>query len=170
LQRVEKEEFVKEFNSTLKETNFLVVAHYKGLSVAEISALRNQIKDQNANFRVAKNTLAKRAIKDTNFQMLEKFFVGPTSFAYSDDPISTSKVMIDFSKENENLKIIAGAMGEKELTVEEIEKLASLPSLEVIREKILGLLTALQSKIVFALQCSQSNVIRAINAKYNEKK
>ena len=103
VQRVEKQEFVKEFNSVLKDTSFLLLAHYKGLTVSEISSLRDQIRAKNAKFKVTKNTLAKKAIKNTNFEKLEKFFVGPTSIAYSDDPVSTSKVMVDFSKQNPNL-------------------------------------------------------------------
>ena len=166
VQRVEKQEFVKEFNNVLKDTNFLLLAHYKGLSVSEISLLRDQIRANNAKFKVAKNTLAKKAIKDTNFEKLEKFFVGPTSIAYSDDPVSTSKVMIDFSKQNENLKIIAGVMGEKELTIEEIKNLASLPSMDLLRAQIIGLLNSMQSKIVYALKESQTKVVRAINNKY----
>ncbi len=165
MQKVEKQEFVKNFNSVLKDKNFLVIAHYKGLTVSEISDLRNQVKSNNATFRVAKNTLARRAIKETNFEILEKFFVGPTSVAYSDDPVSTSKVMVDFAKNNEKLKVIAGVMGDKELTVDEIKKLASLPSMDALRAKILGLLTSVQSKIVFSLKDSQSKIVRVINQK-----
>tara|TARA_B100000686_G_scaffold185616_1_gene192436 strand:- start:858 stop:1367 length:510 start_codon:yes stop_codon:yes gene_type:complete len=166
VQRVEKQEFIKKFNSVLKDTDFLLVAHYKGLSVSEISSLRNQVKAKNSNFRVSKNTLTRLALKNTSFEMLEKLFVGPTSVAYSDDPVSTSKVMVDFAKDNENLKILGGAMGDQELTVDEIEKLASLPSMETLRAMILGLLNSSQSKIVFALQSQQSNVVRLINANF----
>ncbi len=166
MQRVEKQEFIKKFNSVLKDTDFLLVAHYKGLSVSEISSLRNQVKAKNSNFRVSKNTLTRLALKNTSFEMLEKLFVGPTSVAYSDDPVSTSKVMVDFAKDNENLKILGGAMGDQELTVDEIEKLASLPSMETLRAMILGLLNSSQSKIVFALQSQQSNVVRLINANF----
>ena len=147
--KAEKHNFVKEFNSVIKNKNFLVIAHYKGLTVSEISDLRNQIREKNAFFKVAKNTLARRAIKETNFEKLDKFFVGPTSIAFSDDPVGTSKVMIDYSKENENLKVIAGVMGDKELTIDEIKKLASLPSMDALRAKILGLLVSVQTKIVY---------------------
>ena len=165
--KAEKQNFVKEFNSVLKEKNFLVIAHYKGLSVSEISDLRNQIRENNASFRVAKNTLARRAIKETNFEKLDKFFVGPTSIAFSDDPVGTSKVMIDYSKENENLKVIAGVMGDKELTIDEIKKLASLPSMDALRAKILGLLVSVQTNIVYSLKDSQSKVVRVISNKPN---
>ncbi|MBS91759.1 MAG: 50S ribosomal protein L10, partial [Rickettsiales bacterium] len=138
----------------------------KGLSVSEISSLRTQIKESKSKFRVAKNTLARRAFKDTNFEIVEKLLVGPTSLAYSDDPVSTSKVMVNFAKENDNLKILGGAMGSQELSVDEIRKLASLPSMENLRAKILGLLTSQQNKIVNALQAKQSELVRLLTTKY----
>ena len=100
MQKAEKQEFVKNFNETLKDKDFLVVAHYKGLSVSEITSLRQKIKSANSIFKASKNTLTRRALKDTSFEVLGKLFVGPTSVAYSDDPVSTSKAMIDFAKEN----------------------------------------------------------------------
>lgn len=169
MQREEKREFVKQFNSVLKDKEFMLVANYQGLNVAQISTLRSQISAANSNFRVAKNTLAKMAIKNTNFEMLEKLFVGPTSIAYSDDPVSTSKVLVEFAKDNENLKILGGVMGDKELSVEDINTLASLPSLEVLRAKLIGLLVSTQTSIVCALNATQSGLARIINTKYNDK-
>ena len=169
MQREQKREFVKQFNSILKDKDFMLVADYKGLNVSQISSLREQISLSNSNFKVAKNTLARMAIKNTNFQMLDKLFVGPTSIAYSDDPVSTSKVLVDFAKDNENLKILGGAMGEKELTVDEIKTLASLPSLEVIRSKLLSLLISTQTNIACTLNATQSGLARLINTKYQKK-
>ncbi|MFL2675644.1 MAG: 50S ribosomal protein L10 [Alphaproteobacteria bacterium] len=166
MQRSEKHEFVKDFNGVLKNTEFLMVAHYKGLTVSEISDLRIQIKASNSNFKVSKNTLTRRAIKDTNFEVLEKLFVGPTSLAYSDDPVTTSKVMVDFAKDNENLKILGGAMGDKELSVDEIKKLASLPSMDSLRAQLLGLLTSVQRNTVLALQGNQSGIVRLLNSNF----
>ncbi len=162
MQKVEKQEFVKNFNETLKNKEFLVVAHYKGLTVSEISSLRQKIKSANSIFKVAKNTLSKRALKNTDFEILDKLFVGPTSVAYSDDPVSTSKAMIDFAKENQNLKILGGAMSGKELDIDEIKKLASLPSMDALRAKIVGLLLAAQRSLVSTLQANQSNLIRLV--------
>ena len=162
MQKAEKQEFVKNFNETLKNKEFLVVAHYKGLTVSEISSLRQKIKSANSIFKVAKNTLSKRALKNTDFEILDKLFVGPTSVAYSDDPVSTSKAMIDFAKENENLKILGGAMSGKELDIDEIKKLASLPSMDALRAKIVGLLLAAQRSLVSTLQANQSNLIRLV--------
>lgn len=165
MQRLEKQQFVKNFNTILKENDFLVVTHYKGLTVSEISDLRRKIKSNNATFKVAKNTLAKRAIQQTNFEKLDKFFVGPTSVAYSNDPVTTSKVIVDFSKTNENLKVLAGVMGDQQLSPDDIKQLASLPSMEELRAKIVGLLSSVQTKIVFSLKDSQSKVVRLINSK-----
>ena len=165
MQRAEKYEFVKNFNEALKDKDFLVVAHYKGLSVSEISSLRQKIKSANSIFKVAKNTLAKRALKNTDFEILDKLFVGPTSIAYSDDPVSTSKAMIDFAKENENLKILGGAMSGKELNIDEIKQLASLPSMDALRAKIVGLLLASQRSLLSAFQANQSNLIRLVTNK-----
>tara|TARA_A100001011_G_scaffold392592_1_gene480512 strand:- start:107 stop:613 length:507 start_codon:yes stop_codon:yes gene_type:complete len=165
VQKAEKQEFVKNFNETLKEKEFLVVTHYKGLTVSEISSLRQKIKSANSIFKVSKNTLTKRALKNTSFEVLDKLFVGPTSVAYSDDPVSTSKVIIDFAKENENLKILGGVMSGKELNTDEIKKLASLPSMENLRAQIIGLLSASQRSLMSTLQANQSNLIRIVTNK-----
>ena len=142
-----------------------MVAHYKGLSVSDITSLRQKIKSANSIFKVSRILLTRRALKDTSFEMLDKLFVGPTSVAYSDDPVSTSKAMIDFAKENENLKILGGAMSGKELNIDEIKKLASLPSMENLRAKIVGLLSASQRSLMSTFQANQSNLIRLVTNK-----
>ena len=140
VQRTEKQEYVKQINSDFKESEFLLVADYKGLNVAEISSLRNEIKSSSdSNFKVAKNTLVKRAIKDTNFKIVERLFSGPTSVAYSNDPVSTSKVAVNLLKKMKTSRYL-GVMGDKELSLDDIKNLASLPSMDEIRAKIVGLL------------------------------
>ena len=163
MQRAEKQEYVKQFNAALKGSEFLLVADYKGLNVSEISSLRNEIKcNSDSYFRVAKNTLLKRAVQDTNFKVVEKLFSGPTSVAYSNDPVSTSKVAVKFANANENFKIVGGVMGDKELSIDDIKNLASLPSMEEIRAKIVGLLVSTQSNIVSVLSSNQTNLVRVI--------
>ena len=163
MQKAEKQEYVKQINSALKTSEFLLIADYKGLNVSEISSLRDEIKtNSDSNFRVAKNTLIKRAIQDTKFKIVEKLFSGPTSVAYSNDPVSTSKVVVEFAKENEKLKILGGVMGDQELSVDDIKQLASLPSMDEIRAKIVGLLVSTQSNIVSVLSSNQSNLVRVI--------
>ena len=162
-------EQVKELASSFEKAKAVYFTEYHGLNVADITKLRSMFFKEKIDFKVAKNTLARRAIKGTNFEILEKLFVGPTSLAYSDDPVSTSKVLVDFAKDNDSLKILGGAMGDKELSVEEINKLASLPSLEVLRSKIVGLLISTQTNLVCALNASQSGLARLIKTKYQEK-
>ena len=166
--RTEKHEFVESFNSKLSKTNFVLVTHYKGLTVSEISSLREKIKDCNAFFKVTKNSLAKRAVENTEYKSLKQFFVGPTAITYSDDPVSAAKVVYEFSKENENLKIIAGSMGDKELDIEEIKKLASLPSMETIRTQIAGLISSPLSNIASILSEPSSQIVRLLNSKNNK--
>ncbi len=142
MNRAKKKEFVENFQVSISNAKVILISHYKGLSVSEISQLRKSIKEQSANFRVTKNTLAKMAIKNTRYKDLDKFFSGPTAVTYSDDPASAAKAVFNFSKENENLKIIGGAIEDKELTVEEIKTLASLPNLETLRATIVGVISA----------------------------
>tara|TARA_X000000950_G_scaffold289123_1_gene410023 strand:- start:62662 stop:63177 length:516 start_codon:yes stop_codon:yes gene_type:complete len=168
--RTEKNEFVTSFNSTLKDVNFLLVAHYKGLTVSEITELREKVKTNNATFKVTKNSLIKRAIKNTDYEKLDNFFVGPTSVTYSKDPVSAAKAVFDFSKENEKLKIIAASMGDKELSVDDIEKLAALPSMDELKAKILGLLTSPMRNIASIFNESVSGIVRVINAKNKNNK
>lgn len=168
MNRTEKQEFVTNFKSVLSNSNFVLVTHYKGLTVSEISSLREKFKENNANFKVTKNSLAKRAVENTDYNNLQQFFSGPTAIAYSDDPVSTAKVVYDFSKENDNLKIIAAAMGSKELNIDDVKKLASLPSMENIRAKIVSLISSPLSNIVSIVSEPSSKLVRLLNAK-NEK-
>ena len=159
MQRSEKQEFVTEFNKALKNSEFLLVADYKGLNVSEISSLRKEIKsNSDSYFRVAKNTLVKKAIQDTNFKIAEKLFVGPTSVAYSKDPVSTSKILVKFAKENENLKILGGIMGEEILDVAGVANVATLPTLDEARAKIVGILRSPAQKIASILLAPASKI------------
>lgn len=168
MNRTQKQDFVTNFNAELNKINFVVITHYKGLTVSDISSLREKIKESNSCFKVTKNSLAKRAVENTDYKNLQQFFIGPTAVAYSDDPVSTAKIIYNFSKENENLKIIAGAMGNKELGVDDIKKLASLPSMEAIRAKIVGLINSPLKNIVSILSEPPSKLVRILNA--NNKK
>ena len=165
MNRAEKVNFVSEFSNLLSNTNFVLVTQYKGLSVEEISSLRKQAREKNTSFKVTKNSLAKRALKNTNYEKLEQLFIGPTAGAFSEDPVSAAKVLYDFSKDNEKLKIIGGAMGSKELDIDEIKKLASLPSMETIRANLVGLISSPLSNIVSLLNEPSSKIVRLINSK-----
>lgn len=165
MNRQEKEQFVSDFHSKLESAKVLLISHYKGLNVVDISNLRKSAKDQNATFKVTKNSLARIAIKDTSYENLTKHFYGPVAVTYSEDPASCAKAIFDFSKQNKNLKIIGGAIGQKELSVDEIKTLASLPSLEELRAKIVGLISSPLSNIIRLIEGPSSSLARIIKKK-----
>ena len=123
-------------------SELVVVSHYKGLTVAEVSELRNNIRKAGAGFRVTKNRIAKLALKGTKFEGLTELFNGPTAIAFANDPISACKACVEFAKTNEKLVVIGGAMGTGVLTIDEINRLASIPSMDELRAKLIGLLQA----------------------------
>ncbi len=166
--REQKQAEVQELQNTFSNDELVVITHYKGLSVSEITELRGKMREQGARFKVTKNSLAKLALKGTRFEQLENFFTGPTGVASSGDPIAAAKVANDFAKKNENFVIIAGAMGEKLLDANAIKQLASLPSLDELRSKIVGLLQAPQTKLAGLLQAPARELVGVTKA-YGEK-
>ena len=142
MNREEKKQLLSDLNELFNASELVVVSHYKGLTVAEVSELRNAIREAGAGFRVTKNRIAKLALKGTKFEGLTELFNGPTAIAFANDPISACKACVEFAKNNEKLVVIGGAMGTGVLTVDEINRLASIPSMDELRAKLIGLLQA----------------------------
>lgn len=142
MNREEKTELLGELNELFSNSELVVVSHYKGLTVAEVSELRNNIRKAGAGFRVTKNRITRLALKGTKFEGLIDLFKGPTAIAFANDPISACKACVEFAKTNEKLIIVGGAMGTGVISVDEIKKLASIPSMDELRAKIIGLLQA----------------------------
>ena len=142
MNREEKAQLLAELNELFNNAETIVVSHYKGLTVEEVSALRDNIRKVGAGFRVTKNRITRLALKGTKFEALSDLFVGPTAIAFANDPISACKACVEFAKTNEKLLVIGGAMGTGVLSVEEINRLATIPSLDELRAKIIGLLQA----------------------------
>lgn len=142
MNREQKTELLGELNELFSSSELVVVSHYKGLTVAEVSELRNNIRKAGAGFRVTKNRITRLALKGTKFEGLIDLFKGPTAIAFASDPISACKACVEFAKTNEKLIIVGGAMGTGVISVEEIKKLASIPSMDELRAKIIGLLQA----------------------------
>jgi len=140
--REEKKQLLSDLNELFNASELVVVSHYKGLTVAEVSELRDNIRKAGAGFRVTKNRIAKLALKGTKFEGLTELFNGPTAIAFANDPISACKACVEFAKNNEKLVVIGGAMGTGVLTVDEINRLASIPSMDELRAKLIGLLQA----------------------------
>ena len=142
MNRDEKADLLKELNGLFSEAEIVVVSHYKGLTVAEVSELRDRIRKVGASFRVTKNRITRLALKDTKFETIADLFKGPTAIAFANDPVSACKACVEFAKENEKLVIVGGAMGTGVLSIDEIKRLATIPSMDELRAKIIGLLQA----------------------------
>ena len=147
MNREEKTELLAELNGIFKGAESVVLAEYIGLTVAEAEALRKKIREAGASLRVTKNRIARLALKDTKFEGLADLFKGPVVMAYASDPIAACKACVQFAKENEKLVIVGGALSDKMLTMDEIKELASIPSMDELRAKLIGLLQAPASKV-----------------------
>lgn len=168
MSRQQKETEVKELNERFANDEIVVLTHYSGLTVSEISDLRSQLRQEGASFKVTKNSLAKIAVKGTQFEQIADMFTGPTGVATSKDPIAAAKIAHKFAKGNDKLIIIGGALGEKILSKEEVEQLAKLPSLDEIRSKLVGLLVAAPTKLAGILQAPARDLVGVTKA-YGEK-
>ena len=164
MDRLQKKDYIQSLNTDLKSAGLVVVTHYQGLTVAEISQLRRKARDAGAKFQVTKNTLTKLSLDGTNFAGIVEMFSGPTAIAYSEDPVAAAKVLVDYAKDNEKLKILGGALGERQLKLAEVQTLAKMPSLDQLRSTILGLLQAPATKIARVLQEPGGQVARVLNA------
>jgi large subunit ribosomal protein L10 len=162
--RSRKEDLVAELQQTLANTNLLVVTHQNGLSVEETTALRLQMREAGAGFKVTKNRLAKIALKDTQFEPLSDLFNGPTAIAVSEDPVAAARVVVNYAKDNDKLTVVGGALGDKPLDVDAVNALAKLPSLDELRGKLVGLLQAPAGKIVGVLQAPGGQLARVFGA------
>lgn len=142
MNREEKKQLLSDLNALFSDAEAVVVSHYKGLTVAEVSELRDNVRKAGAGFRVTKNRIARLALKGTKFEGIADLFKGPTAIAFASDPVAACKACVEFAKTNEKLIVLGGAMGTTVLSVEEVKHLASIPSLDELRAKIIGLLQA----------------------------
>lgn len=162
--RSEKEAVVADRHRTFEDATLLVITQQSGLSVAEVSELRRQIRAAGAVYKVTKNRLIKRALEGTQFQALQPLFAGPTAIAYSDDPVAAAKVCIEFAKKNAKLTVVGGALGEEQLDTEQIKYLAQLPSLDELRARLIGVLQAPATKLAGVTQAPAAQLARVFGA------
>ena len=142
----------------------MVVAHYSGLTVAQMTALRGRMKGAGASLKVAKNRLVKLALKGTDAERISDLFQGPTVIAYSDDPVAAPKVAAEFAKTNEKFVVLGGAMGKTTLDAKGVEALASLPSLDALRAKLVGMIQTPATRIAGVLQAPAGQLARVFGA------
>ena len=164
MDRAAKSELVTTLNDVFANTAVVVVAHYKGLTVADMQKLRAQMKQAGATVKVAKNRLAKIALEGTDVSSIQPLLKGPTLIAYSADPVSAPKVAVDFAKGNDKLVILGGAMGATALNPDGVRSLATLPSLDELRAKIIGLVNAPATKLAQLANAPAAKLARVFAA------
>ena len=140
LNRSEKQAVIDEVTGLAAKAQTLVMAEYRGITVADMTKLRSQARDKGVNLSVLKNTLARRAVAGSAFDVLSDQMTGPLIYGFSTDAVAAAKVVADFAKTNEKLVIRAGAMAGKVLDVNGVKQLASIPSKEVLLAQLLGLM------------------------------
>ena len=167
MDRAEKKEAVAELTEVFKTTSVVVVAHYSGMTVAQMQNLRKQMRAAGAKVQVAKNRLVKIALESSDVAPIGSLLKGPTLIAYSDDPVAAPKVAVAFAKENDKLVILGGAMGKTSLNPDGVKSLATLPSLDELRAKIVGLVQAPATKLAQLANAPAAKLARVFGAYAN---
>jgi len=164
MDRSQKVEAVAQLNATFKEVGVVVVTRNLGLSVAQATELRTKMRDAGASYKVAKNRLAKLAIADTDYEGIGEYLSGPTALATSVDPVAAARAVVDFAKTNDKIEIVGGAMGSQLLDANGIKALASMPSLDELRAKLVGLVQAPATKIAQLTTAPAAKLARVVGA------
>jgi len=164
MDRSQKTDAVAQLKAVFNEVGVVVVTRNLGLTVDQSTDLRNKMRDAGASYKVAKNRLAKLALKDTDYTGLEVFLNGPTGLAWSEDPVAAAKAAVDFAKSNDKLEIVGGSMGSQVLDAEGVKALASMPSLDELRGKIVGLVNAPATKVVQLVNAPAAKLARVFGA------
>jgi large subunit ribosomal protein L10 len=164
MDRSQKAESVASLNATFNEVGVVVITRNLGMSVAQSTALRGKVREAGATYKVAKNRLARLAIKDTTYEGLDELFTGPTAIATSVDPVAAAKAVVDFAKTTDKIEIVGGAMGSQVLNAEGVKALASMPSLDELRAKLIGLVQAPATKIAQLSTAPAAKLARVFGA------
>ena len=167
MNRTQKEQVVEELGHIFSNSGVVLVAHYNGLTVSEISELRNLMRESNCGVRVAKNRLSKIALEGKANAKLSEFLKGQTVLLFSEDPVAAAKISVKFSETNENLKLIGGIMDNEVLDSSGVQNVASLPTLDEARANIVGILNASASKLISIL-LAHSEKMSSLSAENSE--
>jgi large subunit ribosomal protein L10 len=162
--RAEKRELVTGLNEAFKGAGSVVVAHYAGITVAQMNDLRSKMRAAGGTVKVAKNRLARIALQGTESEGIQNLFTGQTLIAYSDDPVAAPKVASDFAKGNDKLVILGGALGASTLNADGVKALATLPSLDELRAKLVGMIATPATRIAQIVNAPAASVARVIGA------
>jgi large subunit ribosomal protein L10 len=164
MDRSQKAESVAQLNAVFNEVGVVVITRNLGMSVAQSTELRTKIREAGATYKVAKNRLAKLAIADTDYVGIGDFLTGPTAIATSVDPVAAAKAVVDFAKTTDKIEIVGGAMGSQVLSADGIKALASMPSLDELRAKLIGLVQAPATKIAQLSTAPAAKLARVFGA------
>ncbi len=164
MDRTEKREFVAELAAVFAETSFVVVSRNAGMTVAEVTELRRRMRAAGAKFRVAKNRLATLALDGTRFDGIAPLLKGPTALAWCRDPVAVAKVAVEFARTNDKFVVLGGALGAQMLDASGVKALSELPSLEVLRAGLLGMIQTPATRIAGILQAPGGQIARVLAA------
>ncbi len=164
MDRTQKKEWVGALHGRLEDAGLVVVTHYSGLTVAEITVLRSKMRAAGANFKVTKNRLTKLALQGTAYETLTDLFTGPTAIAFSKDPVAAAKAAAEFAKGNEKLKILGGSLAGVRLDVNGVKALAALPSLDALRGQLVGMISTPATRIAAVIQAPAGQLARVFGA------
>lgn len=164
MNREEKKEMVAELKNLFDEVSTVVVTHYKGLTVANMNDLRRRISKSGANLRVTKNRLTRLALTGTKFDGLKDLFEGPTAITYSKDAVAATKPLVDFAKSNKNLIILGASMDGQILNETQVKTIASLPSLDELRAKLIAVIQTPATRIAGVSQAPAAQLARVFDA------
>lgn len=164
MKRSQKAESVAQLNAVFNEVGVVVITRNLGMTVTHSTALRREIREAGASYKVAKNRLAKLAIKDTDYAGIEEMLTGPTAIASSVDPVAAAKAVVNFAKTNDKIEIVGGSMGTQVLDVEGVKALAAMPSLDELRAKLVGLVQAPATKIAQLSTAPAAKLARVFGA------
>ncbi|MBX3596224.1 MAG: 50S ribosomal protein L10 [Rhizobiaceae bacterium] len=164
MDRAEKRELVTSLNDAFQGAGSVVVAHYAGITVAQMNDLRTKMRHAGGTVKVAKNRLAKIALQGTESEQIIELFKGQTLVAYSDDPVTAPKIASEFAKANDKLVILGGAMGATVLNADGVKALASLPSLDELRARLVGMISTPATRIAQVVNAPAGQLARVFGA------
>ena len=164
MDRAQKQELTQSLHQDFSETVCVVVTHQSGLTVDEATQLRRQMRGAGARYRVTKNRLVRRALEGTPFENLAPLFTGPTAIAFSQDPVAAAKAAVEYANRNQKLTIVGGGLSGQTLDVAAVRALATLPSLDELRGKLIGLIQAPATKLATLLQTPAGQLARVLAA------
>jgi large subunit ribosomal protein L10 len=151
MNKEQKKNYISEMTSQFESSEAVLVTHYQGLTMTQLDELRSQMREHGIQFKITKNRITKLALEKTKCKNLTNLFAGPTAVAFSSDAIISARILSKFSKDNENLKLLGGIMGNEVLDQAGIQNVANLPTLDEARAKIVGILATPASKFVSIL-------------------